>query len=146
MALYRVFEDGIVGYGPMATKISAIAGVSNISYDNPIELDCPDEYVPSLRWECLDEAAEIAMQRIIDEKNNDPALFWKDRAGVIHQDAGNHQREMLFHRKRIGPKVSGIGDFKAKPKKPVVDKPAQVAPSEINEAAPKRSRKAKQAI
>jgi hypothetical protein len=149
-AEYRIFEDTILGHGPGAVKASSIdPSHGQINYDNPMDIEVPDTFEPSLRWVCLNGAAEAAMKALIEKKNADDQC-WTDGRNEKHTDTGTHQREKFFSSGRVGKPVQSAVDqgFTVKPKEEEPEAPVHLSDATvIPEAdAPKKRGRPRKAI
>lgn len=132
-AEYRIFEDTTLGTGAAAVKATSLdTDHGDINYDNPMIIEYPGE--PSLRWECLNDEAEEAMEDLIAKKNKDEQV-WIDGRGKKHNDTGTNQRARLYRKPRVGTEEFKPEDqgFTVKKQKKKAKKPVQAAMSESHQ-------------
>lgn len=74
MARYRIFTDATIHrqdqpYGQGHGQVCA--EVVQATRHKPAEVEVPDDYVPSLQWEPLDDAARAALDARKDQKRQE---------------------------------------------------------------------------
>jgi hypothetical protein len=148
-AEYRIFKDTPIGTGAFVVKASNIDPAhGEISRDNPMIIELPVDYEPSLQWECLNAEAEEAMKALIAKKDDDEQT-WTDGRGNVHTDTGTHQREKFARHLRFGPQRQQTIEeqgIKVKSKPKPAKKPVQAAMSESHDQVVPSIGKPKKAI